>query len=1188
MRKIYLLLLFAGLLGHTSRAQLLLGYQFQAQASTYTPLGAGATRLPALEADEAIAGAVPLGFTFVARGRFFTQAGISSNGWMALAQTALTSPSPNSYLMNYSGEGDITIAPLWADLSGSGGMASYQTTGTAPGRVFTMEWRDFRWDRQATQATVSFQVRLYEGANRIEFSYRPEAGSVNNGGNNSGARAGLALRDYGYTYVAYEPLMLSDLSTAPQLNFNNGGPGTLLKPATGQLYRFTPSPNTIPACVGAVSYTMSRLGHTSARVTWTLTPLYRGGAVRVHYGPRGFVLGSAADQVALGVRGDSAQLTGLVPDTDYEYLGETMCGAGAAPVFSGRTAFRTYTPPSNDEASRAIWVPVLNAPRQARLTPGFCQDASTSLPANPNCTQPSGVVRDVWYAFHATETSHRVVVSSGGQPGTFVVEVRDGYSTLSRSLACGVSPTPLSVSGLTVGRSYLIRLYPRTPLAYSYFELGVISANAAVPANDNCSAAQVLAVAPAPEGLPATSGTVRNATASGLGSFGVGACGVSSGGPSKDVFYRFVAAGAAAEVQLRPGFRAGLEVMTSCSSAPLSSQSCVMVEANKLGRFPLASLTPGQTYYLRVYNQSEAVLLDDPTFTIAVSAPAAPPANDDCAGALPLPVTALTVAGATGTLLGATASGLLPAPTACYSVPSGSTSYTPPATARDVWYQFTATAATHVLQLTSRCAAVAEVLSSSGSPCASGATVQRLACAVARMEHQSIVAEDRALPGRLLLPNLTVGSVYWVRVFPLEAGTATRPEGDLTFQLSLSNWAPPANDDPAAATPVVISPTDAPCANPAAFTLDGATPTLATAPGALTERDVWFSFVAPAATAGSPYARVLLRMGTNSQFILQGGMQLRDGTSPGSTLLAGDAWGTGGRTYNAGMGYTSLIPGRTYYIRVYSSLPNPESHSQYDFCLTTQLNDEPCDALSLPVSSLGQCTQPVRGTTLFATPSTTTPGLAVVVPNCGYTFNQSRDVWFRVVPTSAALVIRSDDATVGMARLYQSAGVGGACTGPLQLVNCQSTLGADYNEHRAFGSILFDNLTAGRPYYLAISNDNSSFAPTGLFTLCAQASGPLPVRPEGSSFGMSLWPNPIEIGELLNVRLPADLAATAEVYIEWLSAVGQPLPALAPGHVRPAGGVLRVPTAGRAPGLYLLRLRLPNGQPLPAQRVVLQ
>jgi hypothetical protein len=55
-----------------SRAQLLYGYQFQAQAGTYVPLGASATHLPALEADKAVVNAIPLGFTFVADGRFYT------------------------------------------------------------------------------------------------------------------------------------------------------------------------------------------------------------------------------------------------------------------------------------------------------------------------------------------------------------------------------------------------------------------------------------------------------------------------------------------------------------------------------------------------------------------------------------------------------------------------------------------------------------------------------------------------------------------------------------------------------------------------------------------------------------------------------------------------------------------------------------------------------------------------------------------------------------------------------------------------------------------------------------------------------------------------------------------------------------------------------------------------------------
>jgi hypothetical protein len=106
------------------------------------------------------------------------------------------------------------------------------------------------------------------------------------------------------------------------------------------------------------------------------------------------------------------------------------------------------------------------------------------------------------------------------------------------------------------------------------------------------------------------------------------------------VFYQFVAPGTTTEVQLRPAFRAGVEVLSSCTSAPYGYRDCVAVPAGKLGRLPLTGLTPGATYYLWVYNEWEIVVLDDATFPIAVSATPAPPANDECLSALPLPVTA--------------------------------------------------------------------------------------------------------------------------------------------------------------------------------------------------------------------------------------------------------------------------------------------------------------------------------------------------------------------------------------------------------------------------------------------------------------------------------------------------------------------------------------------------------------------
>ena len=453
MRKIYSVLLLLSVLlltGYAGRAQLLYGYQFQAQAGTYAPLGAVATRIPTLEADEAVVNAIPLGFTFVADGRFYTSIAISSNGWLGLSRSSMVYPEPGSNALGIVPPAEFTIAPLWADLSGSGGTAAYQTTGTSPARVFTMEWRNFRWDRLAPQAVVSFQARLYEGSNRIEFSYRPEAGSVSNNYPYSLGRAGLS--HYYNNSSGATPNMLSDLGTAPTVS--NGSSGFLTKPANGQQYSFTPVPNAVPPCVAPTVANLARLGRTSARVQWVIGPSQQGTTARVHYGPPGFVLGSAADQIAPGVPGDSAQLTGLLSATDYEYLLELDCGTGTPPGFSSRARFRTYTPASNDEGNRAIWVGVLNALRPGRLTPGSVYDASPSLPANPTCTPPPGIVYDVWYAFRATGPTHQIALNAASsQPGTFVVEVRNGYNPGFQSIACGVSAAPLLLNNLVAGQA---------------------------------------------------------------------------------------------------------------------------------------------------------------------------------------------------------------------------------------------------------------------------------------------------------------------------------------------------------------------------------------------------------------------------------------------------------------------------------------------------------------------------------------------------------------------------------------------------------------------------------------------------------------------------------------------------------------------------------------------------------------
>ena len=41
-----------------------------------------------------------------------------------------------------------------------------------------MEWSNWQWASGADLSSISFQVKLYEGTNVIEFVYNQEAGSV--------------------------------------------------------------------------------------------------------------------------------------------------------------------------------------------------------------------------------------------------------------------------------------------------------------------------------------------------------------------------------------------------------------------------------------------------------------------------------------------------------------------------------------------------------------------------------------------------------------------------------------------------------------------------------------------------------------------------------------------------------------------------------------------------------------------------------------------------------------------------------------------------------------------------------------------------------------------------------------------------------------------------------------------------
>jgi hypothetical protein len=220
---------FLSLIGFAGFSQI--GYTFSAVSGAYTANGTGTTSLIGTASDEGISAQTNIGFTFAFGCTNYTTYKASANGVLFLGTTAVTGTSFND--LNGFTYRPI-IAPLWEDLStGTAGQVNYKLTGTAPNRVLTVEWLSMRWNYTTSNApAITFQVKLYETSNRIEFVYSRLGGTITTG--SGGASIGLGGVTVGDFYS------LSDASTSPTASKVTETTTILTKPATGQIYRWDP------------------------------------------------------------------------------------------------------------------------------------------------------------------------------------------------------------------------------------------------------------------------------------------------------------------------------------------------------------------------------------------------------------------------------------------------------------------------------------------------------------------------------------------------------------------------------------------------------------------------------------------------------------------------------------------------------------------------------------------------------------------------------------------------------------------------------------------------------------------------------------------------------------------------------------------------------------------------------------
>ena len=216
-------------------------YGFTATSGTFSSISGSGTYSGGTVDDDNTETGIPIGFNFNFCGTDYTTLSACSNGWLSLSDYYGTgSVSRNNTTTNagtISGSAGI-LMPYWYDLNGiSGGAAYYQTTGSAPNRIFTFEWNNFEiymWP-YGSGPFQSFQVKLYETSNIIEFIY--SSGSFGS----SSASIGIAKESTDY-------LTLSDPSSAPTTSSVSFLTSISGAPGDGQIYRFTPP----PPCSGTI------------------------------------------------------------------------------------------------------------------------------------------------------------------------------------------------------------------------------------------------------------------------------------------------------------------------------------------------------------------------------------------------------------------------------------------------------------------------------------------------------------------------------------------------------------------------------------------------------------------------------------------------------------------------------------------------------------------------------------------------------------------------------------------------------------------------------------------------------------------------------------------------------------------------------------------------------------------------
>ncbi len=536
-------------------------------------------------------------------------------------------------------------------------------------------------------------------------------------------------------------------------------------------------------------------------------------------------------------------------------------------------------PPANDECANAVALTVNPDFNCTDVTPGTILAASAS---NTDTTSCGGTEDDdVWFSFVATNATHTVsLLNVAGSTTDLFHSLWTGADCSSLAVVANScsDPNTSTVSGLTVGDTYYLRVYSwtATPGQTSTFDV-CIGTPPPPPANDECANAVALTINPDATCTDVTSGTIASATASLTDAT---ACG---GTEDDDVWFSFVATNTSHLVSLTNITGSTTDLYHSLwTGADCASLTLVPNTCSDPNNSAPSGLTVGETYYLRVYSWT-ATAGQTSSFDVCIGTPPPPPANDECDAAVALSVNpdASCASFETGTIASATASATDAA--ACGGTEDD-----------DVWFSFVANDALQNISLFNVAGTTTDLYHSLWTGDCGTLTLVPGSCSDA----------DNSVP-----TGLIAGQTYYIRVYSTTAATGQTT----TFSICVGTPPPPpANDDCTGAIEII------PGGDFAASPVIGSNVSSTSTVGLPTfscqtnrSNDVWYSVVVPAS----------------------GTLTIETNSAPGTTMtdsVIGIYTGTCGSLVEVGCDddsstdgnfskevLTGLTPGETIYIGVW-------------------------------------------------------------------------------------------------------------------------------------------------------------------------------------------------------------------------------------------------------------------------------